>query len=147
MTLIRLNSQQQEKLFTNSAKNWLAQAKADLSWAKHDFAGGQFRGCCFVCQQIAEKSLKAFLRSKKVAYSKKFKIHNLEKLLEFCLRFDSQFKELKVACQRLKHYYAPTRYPDVLAEQFKSYTKTQAQKALSDAKKIFQFVKAKISSC
>ena len=46
---------------TEKAKRWLKQAMEDLKWAKHLLKEGAYYLVCFLSQQIAEKSLKAYL--------------------------------------------------------------------------------------
>src|SRR4051812_21832209 len=43
----------------NRAPDWLRQAEDDFLWAKDTLASGRFAQACFVCQQCAEKALKA----------------------------------------------------------------------------------------
>lgn len=40
--------------------SWLNKAKDDLKWANASLKGGFNSQTCFVAQQVAEKSLKAF---------------------------------------------------------------------------------------
>ena len=61
------------------AEIWFKKAQDDLAWARDSFEDGHFGGVCFLCQQVAEKTLKAFLFSKK---QKLVKTHDLENLLE-----------------------------------------------------------------
>ena len=46
---------------TEEAKRWLKQAMEDLKWAKYLLKEGAYYLVCFLSQQIAEKSLKAYL--------------------------------------------------------------------------------------
>lgn len=51
--------------FEELAKIWLKKAQDDYLWAQDSFKTGHFGAACFICQQIAEKSLKAYLFSKR----------------------------------------------------------------------------------
>ncbi|HNV46969.1 MAG TPA: HEPN domain-containing protein [Spirochaetota bacterium] len=42
-----------------SAKDWLKQTENDLSWAHDTLRAGKYAQACFICQQVAEKALKA----------------------------------------------------------------------------------------
>ncbi len=55
-------------------KRWLQQAKEDLDAAEYNFKGGRFRLAAFMCQQTAEKALKALLINRTNAFPK---IHDL----------------------------------------------------------------------
>ncbi|MCD6548855.1 MAG: HEPN domain-containing protein [Thermodesulfobacterium sp.] len=46
---------------TEKAKRWLKQAMEDLKWAKYLLKEGAYYLVCSLSQQIAEKSLKAYL--------------------------------------------------------------------------------------
>lgn len=46
------------------ARDWLKQAANDLEWARDSFKNGHWAQVCFVCQQIAEKALKAIALSR-----------------------------------------------------------------------------------
>lgn len=45
----------------DSARRWLEQAQDDLHWADHLAGEGAYNIACFLCQQSAEKALKALL--------------------------------------------------------------------------------------
>lgn len=121
---------------------WLKKAQDDFSWARDSFKSRHFDGACFICQQIAEKSLKAFLFSKK---QKLIRTHNLERLLEKSIVFNKEFLKLKRNCQVLNRYYIDTRYPDIW-DYSRFDEKDLAREAMSLAKEILQFTSNKIKN-
>ncbi|OGM27070.1 hypothetical protein A2627_01925 [Candidatus Woesebacteria bacterium RIFCSPHIGHO2_01_FULL_39_28] len=83
------------------AREWLQLAGEDLKWAKASFREGFYSQTCFVCQQVAEKSLKGYL----YAFRRDAKTHDLIRLMELCLEFDSAFLSLKKDLRILEPYY------------------------------------------
>ncbi len=59
------------------AERWLRQAKEDLRAAQYNFYGKKYKVAAFLCQQSAEKALKALLIKKTNEFPK---IHDLMKL-------------------------------------------------------------------
>lgn len=96
--------------FQELAEIWIKKASDDFLWAKHGFQGKFYGSACFICQQVAEKALKAYLFSKK---EKLIKTHNLIALLRKCKKQDCLFEKLLPACKVLNNYYTDTRYPDI----------------------------------
>src|SRR3989344_4964039 len=121
------------------ALEWINKAKQDLLWAKASFKDGFYSGVCFLCQQIAEKSLKGFLYS----YSIKIKTHDLTELLTACVKVDKEFSTIEEYTSKLNPYYLETRYPDV-GDVEKFNKKEYAQEALEMADKVLNFVKEKL---
>jgi HEPN domain-containing protein len=68
---------------------------------------------CLLCQQMAEKYLKAFalLQDRPLK-----RIHDLEVLLRDCIALDGSLKDLGTDAKLLTSYYMPSRYPDDLPE-------------------------------
>lgn len=126
--------------FNELAQLWLTKAAEDLKWAKASSKDGFYAGACFISQQVAEKSLKAYLFSQK---QKLIKTHILPRLLKNCLKFDENFGILKEGCEILTLYYTEARYPeDVDTSSFD--TKGKAEEAVKLADDILKFIKAKI---
>lgn len=119
---------------------WFSRARDDLEWAKDSFVDGHFSGVCFLCQQIVEKSLKAYLFKKR---QNLVRTHDTERLLELCLSFDTDFQHLKSACNIVNDYYVDTRYPDIWDIQ-RFQTKALAREALKEAKKTISFIQKKL---
>ena len=134
------------KYYFNAATEWIKRAEEDLRWTENNLKSGFFTQACFTAQQVAEKSLKAFLRKKRVEIDRKFKTHQLIPLLRRCQKFEKEFASLEKDCRILNEYYAPTRYPEILGLEFRGYGKEQASEALSLAKKVFEFVKKRLGN-
>ena len=82
--------------FDELAKVWFDKAKDDLEWAKKTFQDERFGGVCFLCQQVAEKALKAYLFSKK---EKLVRTHGLPTLNESCKKYNKNFAKLDDAVE------------------------------------------------
>jgi|SRR3989344_1035187 len=120
-------------------KNWLLKAEEDLKWARSTLRGRFYTQVCFVAQQVAEKSLKAFLLSCDVV---PLKTHSLPVLLKECSANKNDFEQFKNKVEILDKYYAPTRYPDL--GLLEGYSPKTAEEALMIATEIFGFVKGTI---
>src|SRR3989344_6498888 len=126
---------------TEFVNEWLSIAEDDLRWAKASFEDGFYSRVCFVCQQVAEKALKAYLYGNKLQQ----KTHSLLRLMEACAQKEPRFRELKNDLVVLDPYYIGARYPDIGdIERFEK--KELAQEALTAAEKISRFVKNEIIS-
>lgn len=93
------------------AERWLAQAESDLAFAELGAREGFFAQACFVCQQAAEKALKAlhYARGARLVFG-----HSLVELLDPLLGEHPALGGLREAAQQLDQYYVPTRYPNGL---------------------------------
>ena len=120
-------------------KLWIKKARDDLRWTKHNIEAKEYAGACFSAQQAAEKALKACI----VFHNKQLKkIHDVEALLESCLKIDSKFGALKRSAKILFPYYVETRYP--LGEELVSFDKLKANEAYLAASEIVNFVEGRI---
>ena len=119
-----------------AVSNWLAKAEEDIKWAKHSYRDKVYYGTCFICEQAAEKALKAFL----LYYGNKFpKIHDLTRLIKECEKYQKNFSQLIAKATILSMYYIETRYPDL--GEFQHYNQKQAKIALNYSLYIIKFVK------
>jgi HEPN domain-containing protein len=116
------------------AERWLIQAESDLAFAELGLREGFFAQACFICQQAAEKSLKAlhYLGGARVVLG-----HSLLALLDPLTAEHAALADLREGAQQLDQYYIPTRYPNGLpggvpAEVF---TRRQADEAVSLARR------------
>jgi HEPN domain-containing protein len=115
--------------------DWLAFAKENLLYAKDgikaDFS--PYHTICFLCQGSAEKYLKAYLISQGWELEK---IHDLRKLLEYAVKYDSSFSEIFPETGIINRYIAEGRYPGDLLLKALAKTKrkkpSKRQKQLSD---------------
>jgi HEPN domain-containing protein len=87
---------------------------------------------CYLCQQSAEKYLKAFIYSHDIEPDK---THDLEYLLEICQQYNAEFSTLSLKVYVLTGYGVLPRYPNDLG-----ITNEDMKTALSYAKSIQEFV-------
>ena len=114
---------------TNRAKDWLSQAKEDLKWANDTLTSEHYGQACFVCQQAAEKAVKALALHRDYDQVKSHSIYEIIKALEIN-------GELEDIAKRLDQYYISTRYPDAFPSgaPYEFFTEQQAKEALGFAK-------------
>ncbi len=107
------------------ARDWLAQAKDDLRFARTAEREGFYAQACFICQQSAEKALKSILLGRR---ARAVFTHSLFELCR-ALRINGK---LLTAAGVLDRYYLSGRYPDALpgGAPFEVFAKPQAQEAL-----------------
>ena len=117
---------------------WLEQARHDLAAAQDSHAAGHHEWACFQSQQAAEKALKGFLL---MAGRSHQRIHAVSELLDECVALAPEFERLR-PCAELDLYYIGTRYPDALAggPPFRSFSKEMAERCLSLASSLIEFV-------
>jgi HEPN domain-containing protein len=94
------------------------------------------RHVCYLCQQSAEKILKAYMIAKD---GSRVKEHDLEKLLRRCERYSTDFNGLTIACSRLDTHITKTRYPSGMR-----LTEFDMKQALKDAYQILEFTLSKL---
>ena len=112
-------------------KKWFQYAKEDYDTAKFNFEGKKYRAAAFLCQQSAEKALKAILLKKT---GKIRKIHDLVELgkdISIPVNLLNDLKELTLA-------YIYSRYPDLKKE---INLKEKVSYFLKVSKKTLQWVK------
>ena len=94
----------------------------------------------YLCQQCAEKSLKAYL----IYCGQPIKrTHDLEALNELCTKLDPEFQKLASHALELTPYAAGTRYPDSYPFMMDI---AEAKDGIKKATEIFDFVSNKIQS-
>ncbi len=127
------------------AGRWLAQAERDIKAARHGSSGGFHEQACFLCQQAAEKALKAFLY---LLGERLVLGHSVTQLLRSCVNHHEDFQSLLRPCRRLDRYYLPTRYPDSLpgGSPFEAFGEEDAQAALADAEAILERVRREMEA-
>jgi HEPN domain-containing protein len=124
----------------NRAYDWFKQAQNDFLWAKDTLAAEKFAQTCFICQQVAEKSLKA------VAYSRGFDIIKSHSVFEISRNLGIN-GEIEQIAKRLDQYYISTRYPDAFPSgaPFEYYTMEQAVEAVDFTEKILNFARGQFN--
>ncbi len=125
-------------------RRWLRQAEHDLSDAEYSLAGRRFNLACFLCQQAAEKALKAFLYARG---AEQVLGHSVADLAAECGTLDDAFGVLKPKAAPLDHYDVPTRYPNSLPGGIpaEAFDESDARRALNLAGEVLRLVTAKLA--
>jgi HEPN domain-containing protein len=121
-------------------RNWIQKAENDLKTGKDEMATPEpaTDTVCFHMQQCAEKYLKTFL----IFHDKEYpRSHDLEPLLDLCLRMDHDFQQLvELGVHGLTKYATSLRY----GEEFYSPSLEEANRAIGIAEKARDFVRKKL---
>jgi HEPN domain-containing protein len=91
---------------------------------------------CYLCQQAAEKMLKAYVIAKE---NKLTKTHDLKLLIKNCVQYSPDFDRFGAICSSLSLYSTLTRYPPVL-----DLVEHDMKQAIKDAQIILEFTKSKL---
>jgi HEPN domain-containing protein len=118
---------------------WLSKARTDLLGAETLAGLPQPLGAivCFLCQQCAEKQLKAFLVFRQTTFRKS---HDLAYVLELCAALEPEFAALRGACKKLTPYAWKFRYPGLAADP----APEAAHEALDQAQLVARFVASRL---
>ena len=120
-------------------KQWLDQAKADFTTARHCFTSKDYYAAVVFSQQCAEKVLKALYISNTGKLPPK--VHDLVELG----RLVDAPNEVYLLAEKLTVTYFSSRYPGAVSEiPAKFYDKKKASVHLKEAKVILQWVQQKI---
>jgi HEPN domain-containing protein len=120
-------------------QEWFRYSHNDLIVARHSFEDlhpKQTEIACYLCQQCAEKALKAYLLFKEIDPPR---IHNLVQLCQMCMDFDGAFSTIQDACADLSPFAATVRYPNELAPD-----DAIAKRAIDKAQQVYDFCASKI---
>ena len=124
---------------------WFTQAEAELKDAIYLMKIESYYLTLFLCQQSAEKALKAFIY---LSEEEHLHTHSVTKLLEIAISIDGNFDSVKKA-GRLDDYYIPTRYlnglPGVVPATYYD-DPDEAQKAVELAESVINLVREKIDA-
>jgi HEPN domain-containing protein len=118
-------------------RDWLSQAKRDLSHAIHACEDEDFEWSCFSAQQGAEKAVKAvFLYLHGESWG-----HSVFALLKTLDEKKEVPERLIEAAKSLDKHYIPTRYPNGFDSGMPGdyYTKKDAQEAIENAREVIEF--------
>lgn len=122
---------------------WLEFAMRDLDGTEVLFEKGRYHLACYLSQQAAEKSLKAFLAARLPNVPK---IHELDELCKRCIKIDDAFRTISKHCMDLNIFFNPVRYPDaepgILPAGFPTFE--QAEAALKQTKELMAFVRQRL---
>ena len=116
----------------------MAQAKRDLEGAEWAIRGGYYEWACFMCQQAAEKALKAVYveRGAEVwGHSVRHLLRGLQAETD-----PAEYPQLDDCARELDTYYIPTRYPDTQngGVPYETYQPADANRALACAQRILR---------
>ena len=124
---------------SDEGMRWLSQARADLLAVQTLLDGGRFDTACFLSQQSAEKSLKAYLylRGEEMVLG-----NSVAKLCDGAAEYDERFGDLKKEIKNLDQYYIEARYPNGLPDSFPAefYQRPDAQWAIDAAQRAADLV-------
>ena len=120
---------------------WIRYAEMDYNTSLHmseTYLPVPLEIVCYHCQQCAEKILKAYA----IAQSEPLtKTHDLETILEQCVKYDERFNAFGLICPMLTGYAVFSRYP--VSED--SINEDDMKTALNNALEILEFTKARIA--
>jgi len=91
----------------------------------------------YLCQQSAEKILKAYTIANTNTL---IKTHILKDLLKLSIQYCSDFDKFKVVCERLTPYITLARYPSNI-----ELTEHDMKQAIKDAQDVLAFTKTKLA--
>ena len=127
------------------AARWIRQAENDLEYLRLGFAGGFYSQTCFMCQQAAEKALKAlhYGLGERIVIG-----HSIVRLIESAPGEEPDLSRFLDDARILDQFYIPTRYPNGLPEgsPFEAYTSAQAAEAVEKAESIIGAVRTWLDS-
>ncbi|MSU49528.1 MAG: HEPN domain-containing protein [Opitutus sp.] len=106
---------------------WVAKAEEDRLCIRNNLAAAAvpWAVVCFHAQQAAEKYLKAFLVFKGDRVER---THDLEIILQACVRHDADLQTLLPDCDTLTAYAVDARYPDMLSEDAEKIAREAVRK-------------------
>jgi HEPN domain-containing protein len=119
---------------------WIGLAEKDLASARHllTLRPRPVEVICFLCQQSAEKILKAMLVGKDSPVPR---THDLVTVAQMMLKAHPEFKELLPQCVRLSAYAVKTRYP-----YSGDLPENADEIAIADAERIMNTVRAELNT-
>jgi HEPN domain-containing protein len=126
------------------AIRWLTQAEEEFKDASTLAKAGRYYLSLYLCQQSAEKALKAFIYLRE---DEPLLTHSVATLLKMASNIDRDFNSLKEA-KRLDDYYIPTRYPNGLPGEVPARyydDADEAKRALSLSEEVLRLAKLKIN--
>jgi HEPN domain-containing protein len=124
------------------ASDWLRQATRDLDHAKRSLNFGDYEWVCFAAQQAAEKAMKALYQSRGIEVWG----HSVSRMLESLPEGLKPSGDLVDKAKELDRHYISTRYPNLHSEgaPMDYYTKSDAERAISYAEEVIEFVRNKV---
>lgn len=125
------------------AAAWFAQAVDDVESAAVLYASERFATCCFLCQQAAEKALKALLH---LRCGDVPRTHTIADLTRELATIDPAEAAIFREATALDPFYVSTRYPDAIggAIPAASFHRAEAELALVRARTVIDEVRARM---
>ena len=129
--------------FAAEGARWFRQAERDLEDAAFNRQGERYNLACFLCQQAAEKAVKAYLyrRGAEDVWG-----NSLLDLCEDAKIFEMYFDTIKAEARQLDKYYDITRYPQYLPSGIpaEAFDDIDAERAIELAEIVVRFVGERI---
>ena len=129
--------------FAAEGARWFRQAERDLEDATFNRQGERYNLACFLCQQAAEKAVKAYLyrRGAEDVWG-----NSLLDLCEDAKIFEMYFDTIKAEARQLDKYYDITRYPQYLPSGIpaEAFDDIDAERAIELAEIVVRFVGERI---
>jgi len=120
-------------------ENWWHQAQIDLDSAQTTLRSGLFYVCAFLCEQAAQKALKALYMSRKRALPPR--THNLVDVGKLVGADESLLVDLR----HLSPHFILTRYPDAAGGvPADLYDETRGDESITRAKRVIDWVRDRL---
>jgi HEPN domain-containing protein len=133
---------QDEQAYNELARTWLRLASSDHRLAEIAVAEELYPQACTLCQQVAEKALKAFLFAR---HQPLVRSHVLPRLRYLSEQLDPDFDQLDEACDTLTEYYIDTRYPDAAAD-LAAFDAVAAEEAWQLSELVLNFIQPRVDA-
>jgi HEPN domain-containing protein len=127
------------------AGHWLRQAEHDLDDAEFVAAAGRHALACFLCHQVAEKAVTAYLLSRGAEHVWG---HALADLCEDAIALDPSFDLIKSLAGLLDKHYLGARYPSALPGGIpaEAHDAHDSARALDIAREVLASVRSRVGA-
>ncbi len=125
------------------SRDWFRQAERDMQQAELSRGAEHHEWCCFVCQQAAEKAIKAL----HLARGQEACVHVVAKLIDELPESENVPADLLDKAHVLDAFYVAARYPNGHPEgaPFEHYGKLQSDQAIEYANEIIELVRPRLA--
>jgi HEPN domain-containing protein len=129
---------------TEEARRWFSEAEWDLESARILHESRRYNSCAFLCQQAAEKSVKALLFSVGESPFGHSVLHLLQRFAEAC---GKDVSELRALGAELDRHYIPARYPNAMpsGSPHENYDQEASLRALQYAGRILDYARRQLA--
>jgi HEPN domain-containing protein len=114
--------------------DWLKVAEKDWDRVKRNLRDDDAEAAGFFLQQSLEKYLKAYLLGKGWKLKK---VHELDSLLDFAVKYNSNLETFRSLLERVSGYYFTERYPHLVEE---ALTINDIKKDIKEAKEFIKLL-------